>query len=57
MAFDGRQRADILSYLAKDAIYFRRNYTFKVRAWNYVGVSAFSEELELLAAVVPAAPR
>jgi hypothetical protein len=57
MIFDGRQRADILSFIAKDAIYQRRNYTFKVRACNYVGVSAFSEELALLAAVTPAAPQ
>jgi hypothetical protein len=54
MVFDGTQRADMLTFTVTEGIVKTREYHFKVTALNYVGVSAYSEVLTCLAAVVPA---
>lgn len=56
LVYDGPGRADILTYTVLDGITKRRNYRFKVRAMNDVGIGEFSPELTSLAAVAPSTP-
>ena len=53
LIYEGLSRADILTYLVENQIERSKAYSFKVRAVNRVGFSAFSPVLTSFAAVVP----
>lgn len=56
--YDGTKsrRADVFSFTTRTGIKKHLSYQFRLQALNAVGLSAISEPLNVLAAVVPGAP-
>jgi len=57
LVWDGRNRADLLTFTVADGVKITNIYHFKLHAINYVGSSVASEILSVICAVVPSAPR
>jgi hypothetical protein len=57
IVWDGRNRADLLTFIVTEGVKISNIYHFKLHAFNYVGSSVASVVLSSICAVVPSAPR